>query len=261
MSDILDLNGRNALVTGVGRGIGRHVVGHLAGHNAGGIVINDYYQERAEAAAAELKAGGATCKLLPMGADAANAADVQRMVATAEQELGGPIQILVNNAGVPAAVPQKRFVDSEPAEWVPWVNLNLYGVMYCTHAVLRGMIASRYGRIVTVGSEAGRVPMNGLTIYGAAKAGAAGFMRCLAREVGPFGITCNTVAPGATRTPAVDELWGDAVRYRKVLKQYLLPRLGEPADIANMILFLCSDAASWITGQTYPVNGGLSCAL
>jgi len=263
MPDILDLQGRNALVTGAGQGVGRQIVMHFADHNAGGIVINDYYQERANTVAKELKEAGVKCRLIPIGADVTKHDDVQRMVDTARAQLDGPIHILVNNAGNSgsAGLGQSRFVETSPDFWEPWIRVNLYGVLNCSHAVLPGMINANYGKIVTVISDAARVPERQLAVYGAAKAGAAAFMRCLAGEVGRHNITCNCVALGTTRTPTSESVWQDEKVFGAVLKLYLLPRLGEPTDAANMILFLSSDASSWITGQTYPVNGGYSVTL
>jgi len=123
------------------------------------------------------------------------------------------------------------------------------------------MIANRYGRIVTVISDAGRVGEPHLAVYSGAKAGAAGFMRAIAKAAGRFEVTANCVALGGTRTPGVEALLLDAESLKKALAHYVIRRLGEPDDAANLILFLASDAASWITGQTYPVNGGYSFAV
>jgi 3-oxoacyl-[acyl-carrier protein] reductase len=123
------------------------------------------------------------------------------------------------------------------------------------------MIANKYGKIVTVISDAGRVGEPNLEIYSGAKAGAAGFMRAVAKDLGRAGITANCVALGTTRTPAIERATSDPETVKRILKVYQIKRLGEPEDAANMILFLSSDASSWITGQTIPVNGGYSFAM
>ena len=123
------------------------------------------------------------------------------------------------------------------------------------------MIAKSYGRIVTVISDAGRVGEPNLEIYSGAKAGAAGFMRAIARSLGRYSITANCVALGTTRTPATAAATGNEELARRILKSYTIRRFGEPEDAANMVLFLASDASGWITGQTIPVNGGYSFAM
>jgi 3-oxoacyl-[acyl-carrier protein] reductase len=264
MTDILDLNGRVALVTGGGQGVGRQVALHLAAHNAGGIVVNDYVLERAEQVAEEIRAAGG--RALALQADVSDHANVKDMVARAQAELG-PIGVLVNNAGNAGANPspelRKPFWETEPAVWNSFIGVNLYGVMNCTAAVIPGMIARQApGRIITIISDAGRWGDASMEPYAAAKAGAAGFMRSVARTLGRYEITANAVAIALTATPAVERtLKGDPDRLKRQMEKYIIRRPGRPDDIANMVLFLASDASSWITGQTYPVNGGFTLAL
>jgi 3-oxoacyl-[acyl-carrier protein] reductase len=186
------------------------------------------------------------------------------MLAAAEEKFGG-IDILVNNAGnagsAMALTDSQPFWETEPDEWQHWLRTNLYGVLNASRAVLEGMRQRNYGRIVTVISDAGRVGEARYVVYSAAKAGAAGFTRALARAVGRDGVNVNCVSLSAVRTPALGRLLGNPERVSKMLARYPLGRLGEPEDAANMILFLASDAASWITGQTIPVNGGFSFAV
>ena len=258
----LDLGGQVGLVTGAGQGIGREVARLLAGHGAA-VAVNDYYAERAEAVAAEITAEGGRARAVP--ADVTAYVDVAAMVKTAAAELGG-LSILVNNAGNLGAHPdpslmQTPFWELEPGAWEPVVAVNFDGVLNCCHAALPVMIgAGAGGRIVTVISDAGRVGEPNLEPYSGAKAGAAGFMRGLARSVARYGITANCVAAGATRTPLIEAaLAAGGEAYEKAMtRQYPLRRLGQPADVAAAVLFLCSPAAGWITGQTYPVNGGYS---
>lgn len=262
MDSILDIKGRTALVTGAGQGVGRQVALYLAQHGAGAVIVNDFHGDRAEAVAKEVEAIGA--KALPTVFDVSDFDAVGAAIGRAQETFGG-LDILVNNAG--NAGPTSRlddlvpFWDSDPLEWRRWLATNFDGVLYCTRHAMPGMVKGGYGRIVTVISDAGRVGEPHLAVYSGAKAGAAGFMRAIAKAGGRFGITANCVALGGTRTPAVTDLIPDEAAEKKALSQYVIRRLGEPEDPAGLILFLCSDAASWITGQTYPVNGGYSFAV
>jgi 3-oxoacyl-[acyl-carrier protein] reductase len=172
----------------------------------------------------------------------------------------GAIDILVNNAGnagpVTSISDRRPFWDTAPSDWGDWLATNFYGVLNCTHAVVGGMVERQYGRVVTVVSDAGRTGEPDLVVYSAAKAGSAGFIRALARSVGRFGVTANCVSLSAIRTPATRHTLEDEKTVAKMLRRYAIRRLGEPSDASAAILFLASDAASWITGQTYSVNGG-----
>lgn len=264
MSEILDLGGRVALVTGAGQGVGRQIALHLAAHKAGGVVVNDYHLDRAEAVAEEIRKQGH--KAIALQADVTNYDSVKELVGRTEKELG-PVGVLVNNAGNAGATPsadvRKPFWETGPEVWNSYIGVNLYGVMNCTSACIPGMIARQApGRIVTIISDAGRMGDAGLEIYAGAKAGAAGFMRAVARALGRYHITANSVAIAATVTPATEKrMSADPERMKKVMERYIIRRPGRPDDVANMVLFLASDASSWITGQTYPVNGGFSFAL
>ena len=264
MTDILDLAGRVALVTGAGQGVGRQIALHLAAHNAGGVIVNDYVLDRAEAVAEEIRTGGA--KALAVQADVSQPDSVKAMVARAEAEFGA-VGVLVNNAGNAGANPspdlRKPFWETGPEVWNSYLGVNLYGVMNCTAAVIPGMIERQApGRIITIISDAGRWGDAGLEIYAGAKAGAAGFMRSVARSLGRHQITANCVAIALTATPAVERtLKGDPERLKRQMERYIIRRPGRPDDVANMALFLASDASSWISGQVYPVNGGFTLAL
>ncbi len=264
-ADPLDLGGRIALVTGAGQGAGRAIALALARHNAGGVAVNDFVAERAAAVVAEIEALGVKAVAAP--------ADVgdHRAVRTAMNSVAsalGPVTILVNNAGNAgpdiAMAPSPPFWDTDPGEWDRYFHTNLRGVMNCCHAAIPGMIAEGGGRIVTVVSDAGRIGEPRLAVYSAAKAGAAGFVRAIAKETGRYGITCNAISLSALE-PNIDPdrkaafLAGDHAR--TLTARYAIRRLGKPDDVAAMALFLCSDGAEWITGQTYPVNGGYSFAV
>jgi 3-oxoacyl-[acyl-carrier protein] reductase len=257
--DILDLGGRVGLVTGAGQGVGRQIALHLAGHNAGGVVVNDVQLERAEAVAKEVE--GLGCRALPVAADVTDRDAVNEMVGRCAAELG-PVGVLVNNAGNmgadPSQIERKPFWDASRASWDAFIGVNLYGVLNCTSAVIPGMIEQQAGRLITIISDAGRVGEPGLEMYSAAKAGAAGFMRAVAKSLGRYHVTANCVAIATTRTPAVAGMTENEELAKRVLRNYTIRRFGEPSDVANMVLFLASDASSWITGQTYPVNGGYS---
>jgi 3-oxoacyl-[acyl-carrier protein] reductase len=252
---------RIALVTGAGAGVGRAVALRLArDERATTVVVNDVDESRAQAVADEISALGARGIAGP--ADVTDWGGVSDLVTRVAADVG-PVSILVNNAGIPTQVALALgapFAQSDPSEWEPWLRLNLYGVMLCTRAVLPGMVESGWGRIVTVVSDAARVGEAGMIAYSTGKAGAAGFMRAIAREVGQANVTCNSVALGTIKHGLMEQFLDEA-RERSMLKRYVMPRLGTPEDAAGAISFLCSDDAGWVTGQTYPVNGGYSMAM
>ncbi|MEH2613009.1 SDR family NAD(P)-dependent oxidoreductase [Bradyrhizobium sp. AZCC 1693] len=262
MDSILDLKGRIALVTGAGQGVGRQVALHMAAHNAGGIVVNDFHLDRAKAVAEEIRVMGG--KALPIACDVTDFGAVTTLVETAEGEFGR-IDILVNNAGNAGPTQGlsdiKPFWETGPDDWASWLGTNLYGVLNCTRAAIPGMLSRNAGRVITVISDAGRVGEPHLAVYSGAKAGAAGFMRGLAKAVGRHNVTANCIALAGVNTPGVAGLVPDDDTMKRILRAYVIRRMGEPSDAANMILFLASDAASWITGQTYPVNGGYSVSV
>lgn len=263
MSDILDLDGKVTLITGAGQGVGRQIALHFAAHNAAGIVVNDYFLERAEQVAREINAAGG--KAIALQADVTDLASVRAMIGKAEQAFG-PIDVLVNNAGNAGATPdpdaRKPFWETGPEVWNSFIGVNLYGVINCASACIPQMIERKGGRIVTIISDAGRAGEAGLEVYSGAKAGAAGFTRAVARSLGRHNITANCVAIAATLTPAIEaRLNANPEMQKKMMEKYVIRRPGLPSDVANMVLFLASEASAWITGQTYPVNGGFTFAL
>lgn len=262
MSDLLDLGGRTAFITGAGQGVGRRIALHMAEHGAGAIVVNDFRLERAEAVAAEVEAHGA--RALPLAGDVSDYGAVRDTVGKAIAEYGG-IDILVNNAGNAGPNPTdsmtRPFWEQEPEDWNGYLGTNLYGVLNTTRFVVPSMIERGYGRIVNMISDAARYGERGREPYSAAKAGSAGFTRSLAASLGRYAITANCVSLAATLTPRTEKQLTDEVATKKLLSHYLIRRTGQPEDAANLVLFLTSDAASWMTGQTVPVNGGYSFAL
>jgi NAD(P)-dependent dehydrogenase (short-subunit alcohol dehydrogenase family) len=262
LGELLDLTGRVALVTGAGQGVGEAVARMLADQGAA-VAVNDYFAERSERVAGAIADAGGSAHAVT--GDVSDWDGVTTMVSEVERELG-PVDILVNNAGNAGAErsafqPSPAFWETGPEDWDPWIAVNYTGVMIATRAVIGGMVTRGRGRIVTVISDAGRVGEPDLVVYSGAKAGAAGFMRGLAKAVARHGVTANCVALGGVRTPTTEPMLRDERLAERLARAYPLGRLGEPADPAALIAFLASDAAAWITAQTYPVNGGYSVAL
>jgi 3-oxoacyl-[acyl-carrier protein] reductase len=263
--DPLDLGGQIAFVTGAGQRAGRAIALTLARYNAGGVAVNDFVLERATGVAGEIVALGVPPFAAP--ADVGDHASLRSAMKAAAVALG-PISILINNAGNagPEATIGRSllFWETDPQEWGRYFRTNLQGVINCCHIAVPGMIAQGRGRIVTTISDAARVGEAPLVAYSVAKAAAAGFMRALARETGKFAITANAISL-STLQPPMDEpslkqfLASDGAKAQ--VSRYVIRRFWLPDDVANMALSLCSDAASWITGQTYPVNGDYALAL
>lgn len=263
-ADILDLGGQAAMVTGAGQGAGRGIALMLARHN-GKVAVNDFVLDRAEAVAEEIRAFGG--QAVAVQADVGDLESVRGAVASATEALG-PVTLLVNNAGMAGPNVNMRqssvFWESDPAEWNRYFHTNTFGVMNCCHAVVPAMVEAKRGRIVTIVSDSGRIGEPRLAAYAAAKAAAGGFVRSLAKEVGRHGITCNAISLSTLEPPMDPETLAAFLatdRTKTQLSSYIIRRFGQPDDVAAMALFLCSDASSWITGQTYPVNGGYSLTL
>jgi 2-hydroxycyclohexanecarboxyl-CoA dehydrogenase len=255
VSGEIDLTGRRALVTGGGNGVGSAICAALV--RAGAFVwVNDIFEDRAAAVAAGL---GGDEHARAVKADVTSPLKITRM-----REATGPVDILVNNAGIPTTGfgELKLFIDTAPDDWEDAMRLNLGAVLHVTHAYVGAMVEQGWGRIVTIVSDAGRRGERFQTIYGAAKAGAMGFVRGLAAEVGAHGVTANCVALGTMKTGALEgALVKNPELETKMARRYTVPRLGSPDDPALLGALLCSEAGSWITGQTYPVDGGYAPTL
>ena len=255
-----ELQGKKALVTGGGQGVGRGVALMLADAGAT-VVVNDFVADRAEAVVREITERGSSAIAAPF--DVTNL----EMVHDSIDGVGG-IDILVNNAGNQGAEQGfgelAPFHETGPGEWHKYFAVNTFGVMNCVHAAVPAMIAAKWGRIITIVSDAARHGEPSMAAYGAAKAAAAGFMRCIAHEVGRHNITVNNIALGTMRTPISEAMWSNpelADHHKAALRSYVIRRPGNPEDPAWAILMLASPKSSWITGQTIPVNGGYSFAL
>jgi NAD(P)-dependent dehydrogenase (short-subunit alcohol dehydrogenase family) len=245
----MSLEGRVALVTGAGRGIGAGIARSLAAAGAH-VVVNDLHAERAEATAAALEGAG---KTVARAFDVTDYSAVAAAVAGIETELG-PVDLLVNNAGVPEAMAAEQFVDSSPDSWAPYLQLNLVGSMNCIHAVLPGMIERKAGRIVQISSGAAAVGQTaGVSVYGASKAGIEGLIRHVAAEVATTGVTANALALGLMENTA--EKINRAV-LDPILRHIPAGRTGRADEAGAAVVWLCSDLAGYVTGQVIHLSGG-----
>lgn len=243
------LDDRIALVTGAARGIGRAVATKLAAAGAT-VVVTDIDRNGAEQVAASL---GHDSIAVPL--DVTDRASVDAAVERTTDTFGH-IDILVNNAGWDKGEP---FVESEPETWDKLISINLYGVLHMCHAVLPVMIEQGHGHVVNLGSDAGRVGSTGESVYSAAKGGVIAFTKTIARESARYGINCNCVSPGPTDTDLFASMGGPKLR-EALTKAIPMKRLAQPEDLANTVVFFASDEASYLTGQTVSVSGGLTMA-
>ncbi len=259
----LNLAGKGVIVTGGGSNIGRAISLALAREGVH-LTIAEIDEGQGKKVAAEAqKQGAASATVVPT--DVTKWDSVLAMVKGVEGALGR-VDVLVNNVGW---THDRLFVEKERAEWEKEIQLNLWGMINCTRAVLDGMIARKSGAIVSLGSDAGRMGEFREAVYGACKAGVIALTKSVAREVGRYGIRLNAVCPGMT-IPASEEdfgglsmwaaesnrAWSTPEMQARIAKAYPLRRIGKPEDVAQAVVFLASDAASFITGQTLSVSGG-----
>lgn len=246
------LRDRVAIVTGGGSGIGRGTSLALAAQGAS-VAVADLDEARAKAVAGEVQAGGGVG--LPVLVDVTRGPSVQAMVRTV-LDRWGRVDILVNNAGWDKV---ERFIESTEETWDRVLAINLKGQILCARAVLDDMIRRGSGRIINIASDAGRVGSSGECVYGAAKGGVIAFTKGLAREVARYKINVNCICPGPTETPLFAQVAEGNPKLAEALKKAIpWGRLGQPEDIAGAVVFFASDMASYITGQTLSVSGGLT---
>jgi len=259
----LDLEGKSVIVTGGGSNIGRAISLAFAREGVH-LTVAEIDEGQGQKVAEEArKLGAASANLVPT--DVTRPESVQAMVREVEGR-AGRVDVLVNNVGWTY---DRLFVEKERAEWEREIQLNLWGMINCTRAVLDGMIARKGGAIVSMGSDAGRMGEFREAVYGACKAGVIALTKSLAREVGRHGIRLNVVCPGMTMPSSEEEFgdlsmwaaevnraWGAPEMQARIAKAYPLRRIGKPEDVTGAVLFLASDAAGFITGQTLSVSGG-----
>jgi len=243
----VDLSGQVALVTGAGRGIGKAIAVRMAASGAA-VAVNDIDADSAQRTAQEL---GGRARAFP--ADVSDPAAVEQMIAAVVREMGG-LNILVNNAGIEYKTP---ILDTPIEEWQRTLAVNLSAAFYTCKAAGPIMRAAGSGVIGNIASIAGHnIPLPNRASYIASKAGLVGFTKECAREFAAFGVRVNAVCPGVIETEMTAESRSDASQVAKWLTDIPQGRLGQPDDIAGVVLFLCSDDARYLTGQAINVDGG-----
>ena len=246
------LKGKVAIVTGSAGGIGGATVRRFAEEGCK-VVVTDILGDKLDNLVEELKNSGA--ETIAIKADITNLQEAEA-VAQAAIDRFGQIDILANVVGGAIGAEIGPFADSRKEVWDKIINLNLYGAINCTRAVVNHMIERRSGKIVSIASIAGMFGQSGTADYSAAKAGIIGFTKALAKELGQYGINVNAISPGIIGTARVLAFPEDFKQ--NIIQRVFLKRLGKPEDIANLIAFLASDEAGYITGETIVVDGGVS---
>jgi NAD(P)-dependent dehydrogenase (short-subunit alcohol dehydrogenase family) len=242
------LPGKVAIVTGAGQGVGKGTA-HVLAREGAKVVIADLNGERAKATAELIQSKGG--EALAYVVDVMNAAQVKSMVEAALESFRG-LHILVNNAVAPSV--NAPFAQSKEQDWDQDLGVGLKGYLICTRAVINLFLEQNYGRIISVSSSAGKMGSPNLAAYSAAKGAIIAFTKALARELAKTGVTVNSVAPGAVNTPMQDRLSDEFKAHMR--STIPMGRYAEPEEIGEMVAFLASDRANYITGQVYSVDGG-----
>lgn len=249
-------NKRVALVSGAGRGIGRGIALALA-KSGFAVGVADLREAESKEVVEVIRAGGGRAIFVQL--DVVNSAMVKAAVAQVNAELG-PVDVLVNNAGWDELKP---FIATDEAFWQKVVDINYLGPLRMVNAVLPGMLERRWGRIISISSDAARVGSSLEAVYSGAKGAVISFTKALAREVARKGVTANSVCPGPTNTPGLQSAVSgdDSAKVLDAMKRSVpMGRLGEPEDIGAAVVFLASESAGFVTGQTLSVSGGLTMA-
>jgi glucose 1-dehydrogenase len=247
------LDGKRALVTGGSSGIGEAIAGALAEAGARVGIHCHSHLEAARAQADRIRAAGG--EAFAVQADVADAAAVAAMFAQMDRQWGG-IDILVNSAGIDG----KRALswEADPGEWGRVLAINLFGAFYCAQQALQRMVTGRSGVILNISSVHEIIAWSGYSAYAASKAGLGMLTQTLAQEAAPYGVRVLALGPGAVKTPINRSVWEDPGALSDLLRKIPLNRLGTPEEIARMALVLVSDAASYLTGRTVFVDGGMT---
>jgi NAD(P)-dependent dehydrogenase (short-subunit alcohol dehydrogenase family) len=247
----VDLTGRRAVVTGAGKGIGREICLELARAGADVFGVSRTPEDLASLGD---EIGSLGRRYGACAVDLRGPAEAARIASAAEASLG-PVDVLVNNAGVALTAPADRVTEDE---WDTTLDVNAKGAFFLAQAIGRGMLARGRGRIVNVTSQAALGGLADHAAYCASKAALTLVTKVLAVEWGPRGVTCNAVAPTVILTPMGERVWGDPAKAAPMLAKIPLGRFGVPADVAAVVVFLASDLAAMINGETISVDGGYS---
>ena len=262
----LGLEGKTVIITGGGSNIGRAIV-HAFAEEGSNIVIAELDTAQGQRVADEVAGMGATGRVVVVSTDVSSHESVNAMAEIASSEFGG-VDVLVNNVGWTL---DRLFLEKPREEWEREVQVNLWGAINCIHAVLPGMVERQRGSIVCLSSDAGRMGEYREAVYSACKAGVIALSKSIARETGRYGLRLNCVCPGLV-VPPDEEVISESSMWRQMrdvftpeareraVRAYPLRRMAEAREIANAVVFLASDVASFITGQTLSVSGGYTMA-